>query len=40
VILLSTNDRVLFRQPPPGVTLEAETTRITHVPELGARLAP
>jgi len=40
VILLSTNDRVLFRQPPPGVTLEAETTRITHVPELGVRLEP
>jgi hypothetical protein len=33
VILMSTDDRVLFRQPPPGVTLEGETTRITHVPD-------
>jgi hypothetical protein len=33
VILMSTDDRVLFRQPPPGVTLEGETTRITHVPQ-------
>jgi hypothetical protein len=33
VILLSTDDRVLFRQPPHGVTLEGETTRITHVPQ-------
>ncbi|MFP5245938.1 MAG: hypothetical protein ACLGH0_04530, partial [Thermoanaerobaculia bacterium] len=32
VILLSTDDRVLFRQPPPGVTLEGETTRVTHIP--------
>jgi hypothetical protein len=40
VIILSTDDRILFRQPPPGVTLEAETTRITHIPSLGARIAP
>lgn len=40
VILLSTNDRVLFRQPPHGVTLDAETTRITHMPNLGARIEP
>jgi len=40
VIILSTDDRVLFRQPPPGVTLEGETTRITHVPHLGARIDP
>ena len=32
VILLPTLDRTFFRQPPPGVTLEAETTRVTHVP--------
>lgn len=32
VILLPTDDKVLFRQPPPGVTLEGETTRVTHVP--------
>lgn len=40
VILMSTDDRVLLRQPPPGVTLEGETTRITHVPDFGARLTP
>ncbi|HEV7766923.1 MAG TPA: glycosyltransferase family 87 protein [Thermoanaerobaculia bacterium] len=40
VILLSTDDRVLFRQPPPGVTLEGETTRITHVPNFRARIEP
>jgi len=27
VILLASDDRVLFRQPPPGVTLEGETDR-------------
>jgi hypothetical protein len=37
VILMSTDDRVIFRQPPPGATLEAETTRVTHVPQFGAR---
>jgi hypothetical protein len=40
VILLSSDDRVLFRQPPPGVTLEGETTRVTHVPQLGAHIEP
>jgi hypothetical protein len=34
VILIAGNDYALFKQPPPGVTLEAETTRITHVPRL------
>ncbi len=38
VFLMSTDDRVLFRQPPPGATLEAETTRVTHVPRPGVRL--
>ena len=37
VILIPTDDRVLFRQPPPGATLEAESTRVTHVPDLLAR---
>ena len=37
VFLLPSADRVLFRQPPRGATLEAETTRVTHVPDLGAR---
>lgn len=34
VILLSSGDTVLFRQPPDGASLEAETTRVTHVPDL------
>jgi len=34
IILLSGDDTVLFRQPLPGVSLEAEATRITHVPDL------
>lgn len=38
VILLSGNDRRIFRQPPHGATLEAETTRITHVPEIGVEI--
>lgn len=40
VIALSTGDRVLFRQPPAGVTLEGEMTRVTHVPHPGAQIAP
>jgi hypothetical protein len=35
VILLPGNDTVLFRQPPPGATLEAASSRVTHVPRLG-----
>ncbi|HYC90154.1 MAG TPA: hypothetical protein VEO54_13145 [Thermoanaerobaculia bacterium] len=34
VILLPGDDRVLFRQPPPGATLEAASTRVTHIPKL------
>jgi hypothetical protein len=34
VILIAGDDRVLFRQPPSGASLEAETTRVTHVPNL------
>lgn len=40
VLLIPTDDRTFFRQPPPGVTLEGETTRITHIPHLGARFEP
>ena len=40
VILLPGDDRVLFRQPPRGTTLEAAATRVTHVPDFGARIAP
>jgi hypothetical protein len=32
--LLSSDDRVIFRQPPPGVTLEAASPRVTHWPRL------
>jgi len=32
VILIASDDAVLFRQPPAGASLEAETTRVTHVP--------
>jgi hypothetical protein len=38
VVLLSSNDKVLFNQPPPGATLEASTTRVTHVPRFGVRI--
>ncbi len=34
IIMIAGNDRVLFRQPPNGASLEAETTRVTHVPNL------
>ena len=40
VILLGGNDTMLFRQPPPGATLEASTARVTHVPRLGVRFRP
>lgn len=40
VVLLSGNDTVLFRQPPSGATLEASTTRLTHVPNFGYRIQP
>lgn len=32
VFLIPGNDTVIFRQPPPGVTLEASATRVTHIP--------
>ncbi|HYO78506.1 MAG TPA: hypothetical protein VE010_18755, partial [Thermoanaerobaculia bacterium] len=34
VFLMTTDDRVLFRQPEGGATLEGETTRVTHLPRL------
>lgn len=37
VILLPSDDTLLFRQPPEGASLEAETTRVTHVPDFGWR---
>ena len=40
LILLPTDDRLLFRQPPPGATLEAASTRVTHVPRIGVRIQP
>ncbi|MBV8515784.1 MAG: hypothetical protein JO197_00125 [Acidobacteria bacterium] len=38
VVLLPTKDRALFRQPPPGATLEAATTRVTHVPNFSVHI--
>lgn len=38
VILIPGNDTILFRQPPPGASLEAQTTRVTHIPDIGARI--
>lgn len=38
LILLPTDDRRLFRQPPVGVTLEAASPRETHWPQFGVRL--
>lgn len=40
VIIVSSSDTTLFRQPPPGATLEGETTRVTHWPHVGLQLAP
>jgi hypothetical protein len=40
IVLLSGTDTMLFRQPPPGATLEASTTRVTHVPRFGVRIQP
>jgi hypothetical protein len=34
IILLPGSDDVLFRQPPIGVTLEAASARVTHVPRI------
>ena len=38
IVLLPTDDRILIRQPPPGVTLEGVATRVTHVPDFHARI--
>jgi hypothetical protein len=38
VILLTSDDTRLFRQPPAGATLEASTPRETHWPRFGVRL--
>ncbi|HEX2121099.1 MAG TPA: hypothetical protein VHL59_05590 [Thermoanaerobaculia bacterium] len=38
MILLAGDDTVIFRQPPAGATLEAATTRVTHVPDFDARI--
>ncbi len=40
IILLPGSDTMLFRQPPPGTTLEAAFTRVTHVPDIGVRFQP
>ena len=38
IVLLPADDRILIRQPPPGVTLEGASTRVTHVPDFHARI--
>lgn len=38
VLLVRGDDRVLFRQPVPGATLEGAAPRVTHVPELRPRV--
>jgi hypothetical protein len=38
IVLLPTDDRILIRQPPPGVTLEGVSTRVTHIPDFHARI--
>lgn len=40
VILLPGPDTVLFRVPPGDASLEAATTRVTHVPHIGLRIKP
>jgi len=40
VILLPGRDTILFRHPAGGATLEASTSRETHVPHFGARTEP
>ncbi|HEX7707366.1 MAG TPA: glycosyltransferase family 87 protein [Thermoanaerobaculia bacterium] len=40
IILYAGADRVLFRQPSAGVTLDGETLRVTHFPRIGARIEP
>jgi hypothetical protein len=39
LILVPGNDTALFRQPPPGTTLEAAYQRVTHLPDFGVQLA-
>ncbi|HSP33284.1 MAG TPA: hypothetical protein VLU46_03090 [Thermoanaerobaculia bacterium] len=34
IFLLPGNEPLWFRQPPPGVTLDSEAARVTHVPDL------
>ena len=40
LVLLGSKESALFRQPPPGATLEASRTRVTHVPRFGYRMTP
>lgn len=40
IILLPGSDTMLFKQPPPGTSLEAAFTRVTHVPDIGVRFKP
>jgi hypothetical protein len=38
VFLIPTDERILFREPPGGATLEGETTRVTHIPHFGVEI--
>lgn len=38
VFLVPGDDKVLFRKPPGGATLEASTSRETHIPRIGATI--
>ena len=38
IILLPTNDTMLFREPSPLAALEAATPRVTHIPDFGVRI--
>ena len=38
VFLLPGDDAVIFREPPPGASLEPATPRVTHIPQFGVRI--
>ncbi|MDQ3281268.1 MAG: hypothetical protein M3Q69_07625 [Acidobacteriota bacterium] len=38
VFLIPSDERILFREPPGGATLEGESTRVTHIPDFGVEI--
>lgn len=40
VLLISSDDGAIFRQPPPGVSMDAEMPRRTHWPDFRPRIEP